>query len=298
MTATLIDGVAIAEETLDQASALVTKLGAEGIKPGLAAILVGDDPASKVYVRNKMKACARVGIESRTCTLPSTATQEQVLELVRALNTDATFHGILVQLPLPPHLDPFPIIQALDPAKDVDGLHPVSMGNLAVGRPTFVPATPAGVHRMLLHLGIQPEGKTIVVCGRSNIVGKPLALLLAQEADHGNATVILCHTFTKDIESLIRLGDVVVVATGDPEWVKSDMIKPGAVVIDVGINRVPDPNTKRGYRLVGDVDFQSVNKVASLITPVPGGVGPVTVAMLVHNTVQAAARSLAQSTAA
>lgn len=298
MTATLIDGVAIAEETLAEARTLVTTLRAEGIKPGLAAILVGDDPASHVYVRNKMKACARVGIESRTCTLPSTATQHQVLELVQALNTDDTCHGVLVQLPLPPHLDPFPIIEALDPAKDVDGLHPVSMGNLAVGRPTFVPATPAGVHRMLLHLGIQPEGKTIVICGRSNIVGKPLALLLAQEADHGNATVILCHTFTTNIESLLRLGDIVVVATGDPEWVKSEMVKPGAVVIDVGINRVPDANTKRGYRLVGDVDFESVKEVASLITPVPGGVGPVTVAMLVHNTVQAAARSHARSTVA
>ena len=291
MTASLIDGKAIAAAILDEAARDVIALREEGISPGLAAILVGDDPASHVYVRNKIKACGRVGVDSRVFTLPSSSTHRDLLDLVHSLNREDAFHGILVQLPLPPHLDPFPIIEALDPAKDVDGLHPTNMGLLAVGRPSFVPATPAGILRMLLHLGVDPDGKTVVICGRSNIVGKPLALLLSQEVKHAaNSTIILCHTHTHDIGSLMRKGDILVIATGDPQWVKADMVRPGAVVVDVGINRVPDPSTKRGYRLVGDVDFDEVKEVASMITPVPGGVGPVTVAMLVHNTVRAARR--------
>ena len=216
MTATLIDGAAIAAAILDEAARDVRALRDEGVRPGLAAVLVGDDPASHVYVRNKIKACARVGVESRVFTLSSSSTHRDLLDLVRSLNRDDAFHGILVQLPLPPHLDPFPIIEALDPAKDVDGLHPTSMGLLAVGRPSFVPATPAGILRMLLHLGVDPDGKTVVICGRSNIVGKPLALLLSQEVKHANATIILCHTHTHDIASLMRRGDIVVIATGDP----------------------------------------------------------------------------------
>ena len=298
MTATLIDGAAIAAAILDEAARDVRALRDEGVRPGLAAVLVGDDPASHVYVRNKIKACARVGVESRVFTLSSSSTHRDVLDLVRSLNRNDSFHGILVQLPLPPHLDPFPIIEALDPAKDVDGLHPTSMGLLAVGRPSFVPATPAGILRMLLHLGVDPDGKTVVICGRSNIVGKPLALLLSQEVKHANATIILCHTHTHDIASLMRRGDIVVIATGDPQWVKADHIRPGAVVIDVGINRVSDASAKRGYRLVGDVDFDEVKEVASMITPVPGGVGPVTVAMLVDNTVRAARLAARTSSAA
>ncbi len=290
MTASLIDGKAIAAAILDEAARDVIALREEGISPGLAAVLVGDDPASHVYVRNKIKACGRVGVDSRVFTLPSSSTHRDLLDLVHSLNREDAFHGILVQLPLPPHLDPFPIIEALDPAKDVDGLHPTNMGLLAVGRPGFVPATPAGILRMLLQLGVDPDGKTVVICGRSNIVGKPLALLLSQEVKHANSTIILCHTHTHDIGALMRKGDILVIATGDPQWVKADMVRPGAVVVDVGINRVPDPSTKRGYRLVGDVDFDEVKEVASMITPVPGGVGPVTVAMLVHNTVRAARR--------
>ena len=290
MTASLIDGKAIAAAILDEAARGVIALREEGISPGLAAILVGDDPASHVYVRNKIKACGRVGVDSRVFTLPSSSTHRDLLDLVHSLNREDAFHGILVQLPLPPHLDPFPIIEALDPAKDVDGLHPTNMGLLAVGRPGFVPATPAGILRMLLQLGVDPDGKTVVICGRSNIVGKPLALLLSQEVKHANSTIILCHTHTHDIGALMRKGDILVVATGDPQWVKADMVRPGAVVVDVGINRVPDAAAKRGYRLVGDVDFDEVKEVASMITPVPGGVGPVTVAMLVHNTVRAARR--------
>ncbi len=300
MTASLIDGKAIAAAILDEAARDVAALREEGINPGLAAVLVGDDPASHVYVRNKIKACGRVGVDSRVFTLPSSSTHRDLLDLIRSLNNEESFHGILVQLPLPPHLDPFPIIEALDPAKDVDGLHPTNMGLLAVGRPGFVPATPAGILRMLLHLGVDPDGKTVVICGRSNIVGKPLALLLSQEVKHAaNSTIILCHTHTHDIGSLMRKGDILVIATGDPQWVKADMVRPGTVVVDVGINRVPDPSAKRGYRLVGDVDFDEVKEVASMITPVPGGVGPVTVAMLVDNTVQAARRaSLASRPAA
>ena len=298
MTASLIDGKAIAAAILDEAADDVRALRAEGISPGLAAVLVGDDPASHVYVRNKIKACGRVGVDSRVFTLPSSSTHGDLLDLVRSLNRDDTFHGILVQLPLPPHLDPFPIIEALDPAKDVDGLHPMNMGLLAVGRPGFVPATPAGILRMLLQLGVDPDGKTVVICGRSNIVGKPLALLLSREGKHANSTIVLCHTHTHDIGSLMRSGDIVVIATGDPQWVKADMIRPGAVVVDVGINRVADASAKRGYRLVGDVDFDEVKEVASMITPVPGGVGPVTVAMLVDNTVRAAKRAARASSPA
>ena len=298
MTASLIDGKAVAAAILDEAAEDVRALRDEGINPGLAAVLVGDDPASHVYVRNKIKACGRVGVDSRVFTLPSSSTHGDLLDLVRSLNRDDTFHGILVQLPLPPHLDPFPIIEALDPAKDVDGLHPMNMGLLAVGRPGFVPATPAGILRMLLQLGVDPDGKTVVICGRSNIVGKPLALLLSREVKHANSTIVLCHTHTHDIGSLMRSGDIVVIATGDPQWVKAEMIRPGAVVVDVGINRVADASAKRGYRLVGDVDFDEVKEVASMITPVPGGVGPVTVAMLVDNTVRAAKRAARASSPA
>ena len=298
MTASLIDGKAVAAAILDEAAEDVRTLRDEGISPGLAAVLVGDDPASHVYVRNKIKACGRVGVDSRVFTLPSSSTHGDLLDLVRSLNRDDTFHGILVQLPLPPHLDPFPIIEALDPAKDVDGLHPMNMGLLAVGRPGFVPATPAGILRMLLQLGVDPDGKTVVICGRSNIVGKPLALLLSREVKHANSTIVLCHTHTHDIGSLMRSGDIVVIATGDPQWVKAEMIRPGAVVVDVGINRVADASAKRGYRLVGDVDFDEVKEVASMITPVPGGVGPVTVAMLVDNTVRAAKRAARASSPA
>jgi len=258
-----------------------------GITPGLAAVLVGDDPASAIYVRNKRRACDEVGMFSDSILLPVDSTDKQVLATVQSLNNDPRFHGILVQLPLPPQIDERLIIESLDPDKDVDGLHPFNVGKLVQGRADFVPGTPAGIQQILLRNGHDPEGANVVVCGRSDIVGKPMALLLMQRADGANATVTVCHTSTKNMAEITRQADILVVAIGRPNAIAADMVKEGAVVIDVGINRVDDESRKRGYLLVGDVDFEAVSEKAAAITPVPGGVGPMTIAMLLVNTLTA-----------
>jgi len=266
-----------------------------GITPGLAAVLVGDDPASAIYVRNKRRACDEVGMVSNTILLPTDSTNEQVLAQVQALNNDPRFHGILVQLPLPVQVDERLIMESLDPSKDVDGLHPFNVGKLVQGRADFVPGTPAGIQQILLRSGHDPAGANVVVCGRSDIVGKPMAILLMQRADGANATVTICHTRTKNMADITRQADILVSAIGSPNVITADMVKEGAVVIDVGINRVDDDSRKSGYRLVGDVNFEEVSEKASAITPVPGGVGPMTIAMLLVNTLTATRLSIHRS---
>ena len=251
-------------------------------------MLVGSDPASAVYVRNKRRACDEAGMFSETFELPEETSQEELIGLVRQLNADSRFHGILVQLPLPAHIEEREVILAIDPDKDVDGMHPVNGGRLMEGNPRFLPATPAGVQQMLVRTGNDPAGKHVVIVGRSNIVGKPLAALLVQKAPGANATVTVCHTGTRDLPALTRQADIVVAAIGRPQALTANMVADGAVVIDVGINRVDDATRKAGYRLVGDVDYDAVAEKASAITPVPGGVGPMTIAMLLTNTLRAA----------
>jgi methylenetetrahydrofolate dehydrogenase (NADP+) / methenyltetrahydrofolate cyclohydrolase len=283
MTAKKIDGKAIAARIQDQIADAVQKMQAEhGIVPGLAAVLVGEDPASQQYVRMKRKRCEKVGIASFGHTLPADATQEQVEALVKELNADPKVHGILVQLPLPDHLDEEKILSLIELHKDVDGFHPVNIGRLAMkGRdPLFIPCTPHGVIVLLEEAGAQLEGAEAVVLGRSNIVGLPAAMLLI----HRNATVTVCHSRTKDLPGVCRRADILVAAVGRPKMVKSDWVKPGAYVIDVGSNKVDDPEAKRGYRWVGDVDYDEVKEVAGALTPSPGGVGPMTIAMLLKNT--------------
>jgi methylenetetrahydrofolate dehydrogenase (NADP+)/methenyltetrahydrofolate cyclohydrolase len=288
-SAELINGRAISEEILAEAAAEAARLERErGVTPGLAAVLVGDDPASQVYVKNKTSACERAGVFTETFALHKSTTEDEVIRLVQELNGEEVFHGILVQLPLPPGVRPNVVIQTMSPAKDVDGLHPFSLGQMVLGMPGFLPATPLGIQEMLLRSGYEIEGKHVVVCGRSDLVGKPLSLLLARKARGANATVTLCHTGTRNLADLTRSADILVAAVGSPEVITGDMVKQGAVVIDVGINRVQDATVKRGYRLVGDVHFDSVSPRAAAITPVPGGVGPVTVATLIANTVKAA----------
>ena len=289
MSAVIIDGNKTAQDVRSEAALGVADLQAKhGIVPGLAVVLVGDDPASAVYVRNKGRACEEVGIRSETIRLPGQVAQEDLLGKVREINDDPSVHGILVQLPLPPHLDERAIILALDPDKDVDGLHPVNMGRLMQGEPVFVPCTPGGIQQLLLRSGNSPEGKHLVVCGRSDIVGKPIAMLMMQKREGANATVTVCHTGTRDLPEVTRTADILVAAMGRARAVTADMVREGAVVIDVGINRVEDSTRQRGYRMEGDVDFQGVSEKAAAITPVPGGVGPMTVAMLLLNTLKAA----------
>ena len=293
MTAKILDGKALAEEIRGEVATGVAEMQQKhGVTPGLAAVLVGDDPASAIYVRNKRRACDEVGMVSDTFLMPADSTNEQVLARVQALNEDPRFHGILVQLPMPPQIDERQIIESLDPTKDVDGLHPFNVGKLVQGRADFVPGTPAGIQQILLRNGHDPAGANVVVCGRSDIVGKPMALLLMQRADGANATVTVCHTRTKNLAEITRQADILVAAIGRPSAITADMIKEGAVVIDVGINRVDDASRKRGYRLEGDVDFDAVSKKASAITPVPGGVGPMTIAMLLVNTLTATRLSI------
>ena len=293
MTAKILDGKALAETIRGEVATGVAEMQQNhGITPGLAAILVGDDPASAIYVRNKRRACDEVGMVSDTLLLPADSTNEQVLECVQRLNDDPRFHGILVQLPLPPQVDERLIMESLDPGKDVDGLHPFNVGKLVQGRADFVPGTPAGIQQILLRNGHEPEGANVVICGRSDIVGKPLAILLMQRADGANATVTVCHTRTKNLAEITRQADILVAAIGSPNVITADMVKEGAVVIDVGINRVDDASRKSGYRLVGDVDFAAVSEKASAITPVPGGVGPMTIAMLLVNTLTATRLSI------
>ena len=296
MTANILDGKALAEEIRREVAMGVAEMQQKhGITPGLAAVLVGDDPASAIYVRNKRRACDEVGMVSNTILLPADSTNEQVLAQVQALNNDPRFHGILVQLPLPVQVDERLIMESLDPSKDVDGLHPFNVGKLVQGRADFVPGTPAGIQQILLRSGHDPAGANVVVCGRSDIVGKPMAILLMQRADGANATVTICHTRTKNMADITRQADILVSAIGSPNVITADMVKEGAVVIDVGINRVDDDSRKSGYRLVGDVNFEEVSEKASAITPVPGGVGPMTIAMLLVNTLTATRLSIHRS---
>lgn len=287
MVAQLIDGKAIAEQVREEVAQEIAAMAAAGKpKPGLATVLVGDDPASEVYVGMKQKTCAQLGIESFGHRLLATATQEEVESLVTQLNNDPRVNGILVQLPLPGHLDEESVLRKISLEKDVDGFHPINIGRLAQkGRePLFVPCTPAGCIVLLDRMNAPIEGANAVVLGRSNIVGMPVALLLVGR----NATVTICHSRTRDLPGVVRGADILIAAVGRPEMVKADWVKPGAVVIDVGVNRVDDASKKRGYRLVGDVAFDEVKEVASMITPVPGGVGPMTIAMLMQNTLRAA----------
>jgi methylenetetrahydrofolate dehydrogenase (NADP+)/methenyltetrahydrofolate cyclohydrolase len=287
--AKILDGTALAKEVRGEVAAGVVEMGENHqVTPGLAAVLVGDDPASAVYVRNKRRACDEVGMFIETFALPASTSQNELLELVDRLNQDSRFHGILVQLPLPDQIDQYTMIEALDPRKDVDGIHPFNAGQLLQGRAAFVPGTPAGIQQLLLRNGYDPAGRDVVVCGRSEIVGKPLAALLMQRQSGANATVTVCHTRTADLAAHTRRADILVAAIGQPNAITADMVKNGAVVIDVGINRVEDTTRRRGYRLVGDVDFEAVSEKAEAITPVPGGVGPMTIASLLVNTLAAA----------
>jgi methylenetetrahydrofolate dehydrogenase (NADP+)/methenyltetrahydrofolate cyclohydrolase len=291
LSAQIIDGAQTAKDIRSEVAESVTELKAKhGIVPGLAAVLVGGNPASAIYVRNKERACEEVGMLSEAIKLPEETTQEEILEVVYRLNHDDRFHGILVQLPLPPHIDECRIIFAVDPEKDVDGLHPVNIGRLVEGNPSFVSCTPAGAQQLLIRYGYSPEGKHVVVCGRSNIVGKPVSILLMQKAAGANATVTVCHTGTKDMAEITRSADILIAAVGRPKTITADMVKEGVVIIDVGINQVDDPTKKLGYRLEGDVDYDGVFEKAAAITPVPGGVGPMTIAMLLSNTLKAAQR--------
>jgi len=258
------------------------------ITPGLAVVLVGEDPASQSYVTAKERACAEIGIYSDDNRLPVETSQDELLCLIDKLNRDPKVHGILVQLPLPKHIDEAKVIYAISPEKDVDGFHPVSVGKMVIGEKTFLPCTPHGVLQLLLRSGVKLDGAEVVIVGRSNIVGKPLANLLMQKSPYGNATVTVCHTRTRDLAAHTLKADIVIAAAGRPKTITAEMIRPGAVVIDVGVNRVADASAKKGYRLVGDVDYLPVKEKASLITPVPGGVGPMTITMLLANTVQAA----------
>jgi methylenetetrahydrofolate dehydrogenase (NADP+)/methenyltetrahydrofolate cyclohydrolase len=264
-------------------------LAARGVKPGLAAVLVGDNPASATYVRMKGKACDEAGLHHETIRLPRETGEAELLALIDRLNADPKIHGILVQLPLPKQIDAPGVLRRVRPAKDVDGFHPENVGKVSIGDPTgFRPATPYGVQQLLLRSGVAVTGSHAVILGRSTIVGRPMAALLLQDGPGGNATVTVCHSRTRDLKSVTRLADILIVAIGKAEFVTGDMIKPGAVVIDVGTNRVDDPTVKQGYRLVGDVKFAEASQVAGAITPVPGGVGPMTITMLLYNTVQAA----------
>lgn len=291
MTARILDGAALADEIRADVAREVAVLAARGVQPGLAVVIVGDDPASQVYVASKGKACLEAGMHSETIRLPEQATEEDLLEVVDRLNADPRIHGFLVQLPLPRHIDSERVLLRINPDKDVDGFHPMNVGRLLVGdRNAFRPATPYGVQQMLIRSGIETEGAHAVIIGRSNIVGKPMASLLIQPGPGGNATVTICHSRSRDLPGVARLADILIVAIGKPEFVTADMVRPGAVVIDVGINRVADPSTRKGYRIVGDVAFDEVARVAGAITPVPGGVGRMTIAMLLMNTLQAARR--------
>ena len=289
MPAELIDGVAIARSIREEAARETAQLVGRGVRPGLAVVLVGDDPASSVYVRSKGKACDEAGMYGVTLRLPATTSQSELLDAVDALNRDPLIHGILVQMPLPKHLDADGVIRAIDPRKDVDGFHPVNVGKLLIGEHDgFVPCTPAGIQQMLRRSDVETSGAECVIVGRSNIVGKPMAALLVQDAAGANGTVTVCHRHTKDLAFHTRRADIVIAAAGRAGLVTGEMLKPGCVVIDVGMNRIADETAPRGYRLVGDVDFDSACRVASKITPVPGGVGPMTIAMLLSNTVKAA----------
>lgn len=292
MTATLIDGKRMAAEMRAEIASQVKDLRTTfGVTPGLGVILVGQDPASFSYVKAKEKACADAGMFSDDQRLPQDVSQAVLLAQIARMNADPRIHGILVQLPLPPHIDEAAVINAITPEKDVDGFTPANIGRLMIGAPCYLPCTPHGIIQMLIRSGIATKGRHAVVVGRSNIVGKPVAQLLMRKATGGNATVTICHTATRDLASFTRQADILVVAAGRAGTVTGEMIKPGAAVIDVGVNRIPDPAARNGYRLVGDVDFASACETAGFITPVPGGVGPMTITMLLHNALEAARRA-------
>lgn len=292
MAAQIIDGKQIALEVRAGVAEKVASLKEKGITPCLAVILVGENPASVSYVTGKRKALAEAGMMDKSVELSENTSEEELLALIENLNKDDSVHGILVQLPLPKHINEDKVIMAISPEKDVDGFHPVNVGNLVIGKKAFLPCTPHGIIVLLKKMGIETSGKHAVVIGRSNIVGKPVALLLARR--DVNCTVTLCHTGTKNMAEITRQADILVVASGHPHTVTGDMVKDGAVVIDVGVNRIPDDTKKKGYRLIGDCDFDQIKEKASFITPVPGGVGPMTIAMLMYNTLEAAENTLAK----
>jgi methylenetetrahydrofolate dehydrogenase (NADP+) / methenyltetrahydrofolate cyclohydrolase len=292
MSAKILDGTVIGKAIRDEVAAEVGRMKGRSRKPGLAAVLVGEDPASAVYVRSKGKACEEAGMHSVTIRLPAETSEAELLDTVDRLNADPAIHGILVQLPLPKQINSEKVLRRIDPDKDVDGFHPMNVGKLVTGDKTaFRPATPYGVQQMLVRSGIETRGAHAVIVGRSNIVGRPMANLLIQQGPGGDATVTVCHSRTRDLPAVTRSADILIAAIGKAEFVTADMVRPGAVVIDVGINRVDDPTRPRGYRLVGDVAFEPVARIASAITPVPGGVGPMTIAMLLQNTLQAMQQS-------
>ncbi len=290
MSAHILDGKKIAQDLRLEMALEVTQLRSQGIVPGLGVLLVGNNPASRSYVTAKEKACAETGLHSEEVLLPVTATQAEILAAVQRFNQDSRIHGILVQLPLPDPRMEFEVLEAIDPAKDVDGFHPVNVGRMMLGLPCFLPCTPHGILHILKRSGIATKGAHAVVIGRSNIVGRPLANLLSLKSDLGNATVTLCHTATRDLARFTREADIIVAAAGRPHTVTADMVHPGATVIDVGVNRMEDATHPKGFRLVGDVDFEPVRAVAGAITPVPGGVGPMTITMLLLNTLISARR--------
>lgn len=293
MPAELIDGRAIAKKVRDEVASRAKKLSEKGLKPGLAVVLVGEDPASVVYTTSKAKAAEEAGMFSLNVRLSAETSEADLISRVDELNSNPNVHGILVQMPLPKQIDPDTIIRRIDPTKDVDGFHPVNVGKMLVGeRDGFIPCTPAGIQVLLKESGVETVGKDCVIIGRSNIVGKPMAALMVQDNENANCTVTVCHRHTADLKSHTRRADILIVAAGRARMVSGDMVKRGAVVIDVGTNRIADAQTKSGTRLVGDVDFESVREVASKITPVPGGVGPMTIAMLMSNTVRAAEMTL------
>jgi methylenetetrahydrofolate dehydrogenase (NADP+)/methenyltetrahydrofolate cyclohydrolase len=291
MTAQIIDGKQVAAEMREELKAEVAELKKQDIVPGLGVILVGEDPASKSYVTAKERACEDIGIYSDDNRLPADTSQEDLMALVEKMNKDPKINGILVQLPLPKGLNEAEVLLAIDPNKDVDGFHPMNVGKMVVGEKAFLPCTPHGVLQLLMRSGINIEGAKVAIVGRSNIVGKPLANMLIQKNATGNATVTVCHTRTKDLPFHTKQADIVIAAAGRPNTVTADMVKDGVAVIDVGVNRVEDATKKRGYRLVGDVDFEALKEKASFITPVPGGVGPMTITMLLYNTVESAKRA-------
>lgn len=288
MTAKLILGKEVSEEIYGELRQRIRALKAKGVTPGLAVVLVGDDPASQVYVRKKGEMCEELGMRSLTVRMPEETTQEELLSKVAELNADPSIHGFLVQLPLPDHIDEEAVINAIDPAKDVDCFHPSNVGRMLIGDPDFLPATPAGVQQMLVRSGVETAGKHVVVVGRSNIVGKPIAAMMVQKGQDADSTVTVVHSRTRNLAEITSTADILIVAIGKPRFVTADMVKEGAVVIDVGTNRVSDPTHPKGSRLVGDVDFEGVSEKASYITPVPGGVGPMTICMLMANAVRAA----------
>ncbi len=291
MAAKIIDGKQVAADMRAELKEEVARLARDGIVPGLGVVLVGEDPASQSYVKAKERACEEIGLFSDDNRLPADASQQELMAVVERMNNDPKINGILVQLPLPKHLNEAEVLLAIDPDKDVDGFHPMNVGRMVVGEKAFLPCTPHGVIQLLLRSGVEIEGANVVIVGRSNIVGKPVANMLIQKSNMGNATVTVCHTRTKNLAEHTRRADVIIAAAGRPNTITADMVKDGVVVIDVGVNRVEDSTKKKGYRLVGDVDFEAVKEKAGLITPVPGGVGPMTITMLLYNTVESAKRA-------